>query len=442
MAGGIIGQDPDVGTPDPSMPQMPAIQGAMPTAPPAAAASPSQPAAPGQGQPGIDGTMIAKGPAGGIAQGTGNTKGEIPTPSVVPEYDPKKLAKAQTTLDLLNAMKPKSRTDYMDWWQKQHGEIDEKYDNLKTQLGARPSDDEPQTQKEKFAALLEFGLHLMKASAPATTNQGAIGAGVLSDSMDSMNKTHQANIAGKQKTYDDSADAIESGRAEEQKGIGTPAAAMKGQIGSDRNDAQNLKDTAAAYKDVAGANATKAAGIGAATYAVGPGGVIHSIYRDEDGKAHAEPVTGIDGKPFQGRVLGKEAGSGIDKGSQDTASIRNQKYLVNVMGVDPNTAAQVAFKPKSGNPNADHAQIYRSVLGATMGDTDKAKRVADQYVLDQYGAKGVAQANAPMIPNNPPPQALQGLKPGMTRDFGANGKWTVGIDGKPVRVGAGPQSIQ
>jgi len=124
--------------------------------------------------------------------------------------------------------------------------------------------------------------------------------------------------------------------------------------------------------------------------------------------------------------------------------MRNHKYLTNVLGLDTDTAAKIAFKPKSGNPDTDHAQIYRSVMAATMGDDEKAKRVADQYILDQYGAGAIAKAHAPLIPGGggPPAQALQGLKPGMVRDFGANGKWTVGIDGKPVRVGGGPQTIQ
>jgi hypothetical protein len=415
-------------------PAMPAIQGGAaptPTAPPQAA--PQQPG-------------LAPAPAGGIQQGTGNNKGEIQTsPEVQPEYDPKKLAKAQTTLDLLNAMKPKSRTDYMDWWEKQHGDIDDKYDNLKTQLGARPSDDEPQTKKEKFAALLEFGLHLMKASSPASTNQGAVLTSTLSDEHDAMDKAHADSIASAQKTYDTSADAIESQRAEEQKGIGTPAQAMAAQAKQNLDDSTETKNTAQAYKAINDTQTTKASSLGAPTYAVGPGGVIHAIVRDADGHAHAEPVTGIDGKPFAGKILGREAGSGIDK-DQSTSAIRNQKYLTDVLGVDPNTAMQVAFKQKTGNPNQDHASVYRAVLQTTMGDDEKAKRVADQYILDNYGAGAITRANAPAISpqgaDAPPASALNGLQPGMKRDFGAKGVWTIGIDGKPKLVSGGPQTIQ
>lgn len=437
MGAGILGDAPDVEPPEPSMPSLPPIQGAQPTAPPAALASPSQAQTPGAG---ATPPLVPASAGRSIEQGTG--KGEIATPDVKPEYDAKKLAKAQTTLDLLNAMKPASRTDYIDWWQKQHGDIDDKYDQLKSQLGARPSDDEPQTKKEKFAALLEFGLHLMKNSAPASTNQGAVLSGTLSDSVDSMNQAHQAGIAQRQGTYDTQANAIEAARDAEQKGIGTPAAAQKQQAALDKDRAGELKDTSTAFKNVSSATTERASALGAPTYAVGPGGVIHSIVRDADGKAHAEAVTGIDGKPFQGRVLGRTTGSGIDKSAQDTASIRNEKYLRQVLGVDANTAATVAFKPKTGNPNADHANVFKAVLSSTLGDEDKAKRAADQYVLDQYGAGAIGKANAPLIPNNPPPQAIAGLKPGMVRDFGANGKWTVGIDGKPVRVGTGSASIQ
>src|SRR5579863_8452389 len=118
--------------------------------------------------------------------------------------------------------------------------------------------------------------------------------------------------------------------------------------------------------------------------------------------------------------------------------------------MDSDTAAKIVFKPKTGNPDADHAAIYRSVMAATFGDDEKAKRVADQYVLDQYGASGLAAQRAPMVatPGAPPPAALKGLQPGQIRHFGAQGDWTLGIDGKPRRVssnaiaGGNPQSTQ
>jgi hypothetical protein len=434
-AGAALSPDDDDAIQNASAPAMPPVQGAAPAS--------GTPTAPPQAQPAPGQPSLAATPQGGIAQGTGNTKGEITTPPVQMKFDPKKLQQAQTTLDVLNAATASSRKQYMDWWQQQHGDIDDKYDDLKKSIGARPSDDEPETQKEKFAALLEFGLHLMKNSATPSTTQGAVLAGTLSSSLDQNAQTHQANIAAKQKTYDQSANAIESARDEEQKGIGTPAQAMNASALQAKDDAGTVKDQSAALKNINDVDTTKASALGRPIYATTPGGVVHALVRNEDGTSTAQPVTGIDGKPFVGRVLGNEAGSGIQKGATDTAAIRNQKYLTDVLGVDKNTAAQVAFKQKTGNPNADHAAIYKQVLSTTMGDTDKAMRVANQYVLDQYGPGAVAKANAPMVATGaPPPQAVAGLKPGMIRDFGVNGKWTVGIDGKPVRVGAGPQSIQ
>lgn len=353
---------------------------------------------------------------------------------------------AQTTLDVLNAATTKSRNDYMDWWEKQHGEIDDKYDQMKSQLGARPSDDEPQTKKEKFAALLEFGLHLMKASSPATTNQGAVLTSTLSDENDAMQKGHQASIEKDQGQYDTQSNAIESARQEEQKGIGTPAQAMKAAADQGKTAAQTTQAQTSALKNINDVDTTKASSLGPATYAVGPGGVIHSLVRDADGHAHAEPVTGIDGKPFQGRVLGKEAGSGIDKSNQDPASVRTYKYATQVLGIDKNVAAPILGLKRSGNPDADHTAIFRSVLSATMGDTEKAQRVADQYVLDQYGAGALTRAHTPPVQpgaaDQPPAAALQGLQRGQIRHFGAKGDWTLGIDGKPVRVNGGPTQIQ
>lgn len=432
-AGTITAPDPQAMPMEP----MPSIQG---TAPPAAAASPSQPLAPGQGQP----PALTPAPAGGIAQGTGNTKGEIATgPEKQPEYNAKKLADAKTTLDLLNAMKPASRTDYMDWWQKTHGDIDEKYDNLKTQMGARPSDDEPQTKKEKFAALLEFGLHLMKNSAQASTNQGAVLSGTLSDETDSMNKKHAAKIAGEQSDYDTQAQAIETARDKAQAGIGTPAAAMKQQGELSKDASEELKNKAAALKDVEYASTERASAEGPATYAVGPGGVIHSIRRDADGKAHAEPVTGIDGKPFAGRVLGRSTGSGIDTSGKDPAAVRTFKYATDVLGVDPNDAAPILGMKKTGNPAADRRAVYTAYLSATLGDEEKSTRGADNYIMSTYGPGAVQRATATVVPNAaPPPRALNGLKPGMVRDFGAKGQWTLDVNGRPVKVSGGPPTIQ
>ena len=431
MAAGAL---PDL--PDQQTPAMPGIQG-MPTAPPAAAASPSQPASPGAGAT----PPLAQPQAGRtIEQGTG--KGEIATPAVKLKFNADKLKGAQTTLDVLNAATSTSRKEYMDWWQKQHGDIDDKYDNMRSQLGARPSDDEPQTKKEKFAALLEFGLHLMKNSAQATSNQGAVLSSTLSDEHDAMQKAHADKIAGAQGKYDAQAGAIESGREEEQKGIGTPAQAMKASADQAKDDSAATKDQAQSLKALADAGSTKANALGTPTYIQRPDGSILLASRDEDGKPVVQPLTGIDGKPIIGKVLGRTAGSGIDKSGQDPAAVRTYKYATGVLGMDHNAAAPILGIKRSGNPAADHAAVYKATMAATMGDDEKAKRVADQYTLDNYGAAALSLNTRQAVPNNPPAQALSGLKPGMVRDFGANGKWTVGIDGKPIRVGSGPQSIQ
>lgn len=420
-AGATLDADTDV---DPGeTPTLPGIQG-PPTAPPQAQPAP---AAGGQQPPAQP---------QGIAQPGG--KGEIPTPTVTPEYDPKKLAKAQTTLDLLNAMKPKSRTDYMDWYEKTHGDIDQHYDNLQTQLGQRPGDDdEDLSKKEKFAKLLEFGLHLMKASAPASTNQGAALAGTLSDSADSYQQAVADKNAGAQKDYETQHAAIETQRTAALKGIGTPLDAMKAQDTRDKDAAAETKDTASAYKSISDANTTKASTLGAPTYAVAPNGVVHSLVRDEDGKTHAEPVTGIDGKPFAGRVLGHNTGSGVDTAGKDPAAVRTYKYATDVLGVDKNVAAPILGLKPSGDPAKDHAAVFRQIVSATMGDTDKATRAADQYVTNTYGAGAIPrqQARNSPVPLQPPPAAaLQGLTAGKVRDFGIKGKWTVGIDGKPIPV--------
>lgn len=404
-------------------PQLPA------TAPAPSAFSPSTP--PGT----LSGGGNPNGPAPAGIEQPPPQKGQIATgPETQPEYDAKRLAKANTTLDILNAMKPKSRGEYMSWWEKQHGDIDAKYDHLQSQLGDRPADEQPTTKKEKFAQLLEFGLHLMKNSARATSNQGAVLTDTLADSIHQGQQTHQAGIQQQQGDYDAKANAIEQGRRREQAGIGTPESAMKGQETADKDETSELKDTAGAFKSVSTALADKQTAAGQPQYATGPDGGIQALTRDENGNVVAKPVTGIDGKPFKGRVLGREAGSGIDKG--DPAAVRTYKYATGVLSIDPNVAAPILGVKPSGNPLRDHTSIYKSLLTATMGDTEKSQRAADQYVLDNYGAAGLNRARQTQtpVPVMPPSPALAQIKAHKITTFANGEKWTRGIDGKPHQI--------
>lgn len=371
-------------------------------------------------QPSID--QSSKGP---------NGKGTVPTPTVQPQYDPEKLKKANTTLDILNAMKPKSRNEYMNWWEQQHGSINDKYDALQNQLGKRPADEQAYSKKEKFAFLLQFGLALMKNSANATntgqTQASALNS-TLADSVNQSQQQHQAGINQQQQDYDQKSNAIEQARQKDLAGLGTPAQAMAEQSKIDQSNAAQLKDTAGAYKDVATADQTKAASLGAPTYATDKDGGLVSLVRQPDGTTKATPVTGIDGKPFSGRVIGRSAGSGVEKG--DTTQEKNYKFLSG-LGVDNDTAMTIAFKAKTGNPTADKLSVYRTVMSATYGDADKAKQAADEWVKDNYGPQN---SNGPTIPNSPSSYNFQGLKAGQMRTMPDGSHWTVGIDGKPHRV--------
>lgn len=427
-AGAAIDQDELDSIQNPPQPTM-----QLPTAPPQAQ-SPTTPAVQNPGSAtsagGAAPTLTGQPAQPGIGQQP--QKKQIDTGPQV-QFDPKKLAKVQTAQDLVEAMRPKSRTEYLDWWEKTHGDIDDKYDNMQKQLGERPTD-EGLTRQEKFAGLLQFGLHLMKASSAPTTNQGGVLAGQLSDSVDSMNAAHQANIKGQQSSYDASSNAIENARQQEQKSIGTAADARKGQMQSDKDYASETKDNASAFKDVSDALNTKQSALGPATYSAGPDGTLHSINRDPDtGQAVAQPVLGIDGKPYKGKVLGREAGSGIDKG--DPKEVRIHKYLTSVLGIDPDKSAKIAFKAKTGDPTADKLGVYKAVLAATGGDQRTADLAGNNWVMENYGPGAVARSNAPLISpqgdSAPTAQALAGLKPGMTRDFGSKGVWTLGLDGTP-----------
>lgn len=410
-----------------------------PTAPPQAGAVPGQPAADPTQAPTAPALPGAQPPAGGIE--SQKKKGVIPTGPDV-KFDEKKLAKVQTAQDLVEAMRPKSRTEYIDWWEKQHGDIDKRYDQLQQQLGPRPQAAEAKTREEKFADLLQLGLHIMRASAPAhDPNQGGAVAGAIQDELGAADKRHQANVQAPLDEYDKKYNAIEQGRQLAQKGIGSPADARKAQMTSDKDYAAETKDNAAAYKSVAGTLDEKGAAARAPTYSTAGDGTLHVLGADDSGNPIAKPVMGIDGKPYKGKVLGRAAGSGIDK--TDTAAQRNHKYLTSVLGLPDEVATQIAFKPKTNNPMADHTSIYKSVYAATQS-TDSAKLAADQYVLDNYGAGALTRANAPIAAapagaqGGPPAQAVAGMHAGDIRDFGPKGKWQMGVDGKPHLVGNTP----
>ena len=441
MAAGMISPPPlsNIPTPDPADLAPPAVQpGAAPIASQPASgtgAAPLDPAAPPP-PPQAAGASGPLTPPSQTPAGKSLVQAQPPEP---PKFDPKKLAKVQTTLDLLNAMVPKSRTDYMGWWEKQHGDIDQRYNQLQQQLGARPADDQPTSKKEKFAQLLEFGLHLMKNSAAPSTDQGAVLEGTLSNSIEQGQQAHQQAIQQGQQQYDANSNAIEKAREADQKQIGTPIQAMNAQSAADKAQAGGLKDTAAAAQSVDKMLSPSPTLLGAPTYAVGPDGkTLGTLVRGSDGTSKWQPVVGIDGKPFAGRVLGRSTGSGV-AGAGSTTQIKNEQYLEKVMGLTPALASQIAFKVKTNNPAADHLSVYKSVLGAT-DDPGLAKAAADRYVVDSYGAGALTRVAQPLIQGAPPQSALAGLVPGQPRYFGPKGTWTIDAHGNPKRLDT-PQPV-
>ncbi len=443
-AGSIVGQvDPNAiaaGLPDPT--QNPIEVGAVPPPPGVAPGAPPIATVPAAGAAPAPAPLSPPAPAGAVsgapldAPPAAGGKRTIPTgPATPPKFDPKKLATANNTLDLLNAMTPKSRTSYMTWWESQHGDINDRYDHLQQQLGTRPPTDQPMSKKEKFAELLQFGLHLMRNSAAPSTNQGAVLEGTLSDSVDQANRQHAAAIAGEQRQYDENANAIERGREADMKGIGTLPQAMALDQRANLAAQEAPLRTAQALE-----TGNKALGInqpprGPFTFIQNDKNEIFAVDRGPDGKVRAEPL-GI-----AGRVLGHNTGSGVRAGA-DTAQMRNFGFLTTQLHIPSDVASQIAFRVRSGSPTADHLSVYNSVLRATMGDTAAASKAADAYVSDEYGAQALAGVRTPIVPPpGPPPAAFAGLKPGMVRRFKDGSAWTVGKDGKPMRLNTPPPAV-
>jgi len=360
------------------------------------------------------------------------------------KYDPEKLKNAQNTLDVLDAMRPKSRGEYMSAWEKQYGAINDHFDNLQQQLGTRPTD-EGMSKKEKFAALLEFGLHLMKNSAAPSQNQGGVLVGTLSDSIDGMNSKHQALVGGEQSAYDTKQQAINSGRAGELKALGTLPTAIDKQSQVDYRGAQAAKDNAGAIKDLNGGN---------------PMIVVDDKgqqWEKQGGEDAWKKSVGIDGKPIT-----RPIGTGSRGGSAHTSVYEESLHEYDKRnplseGASPQEKSdhdKAALAYAKGKTTID-SNLYEKARGLALrsvgsrstypGTNDEYDRELRSETADTYdriaggspnnmgGPRTPAvispHAAAPVTP--PAPAALMGLKPGFQRHMSDGSVWTIGIDGKP-----------
>lgn len=159
--------------------------------------------------------------------------------SVVPEgFDPEipkeKLKDIKTSDDLINAMPDKRANEYLDWWEKQNGEINDKYDQLSKQFDIK--DDKRMSRKEKFGLLMQFGLHLMRNSA-SDRYGGDLGSALGTSASDTV-QDYQRGVATREYKRQGNLKDLEAHRTRDMEKIGTHGDAIMRQSELDERQAR------------------------------------------------------------------------------------------------------------------------------------------------------------------------------------------------------------
>lgn len=181
------------------------------------------------------------------AQPDTRKKIDVGPPNFDPKFDQEAMKTAKTPSDLFNAMHATSQNKYMRWWQQEHGNINQKWDQVVAEIGHRPDPDRTLSRKEKFGMLLDFGLHLMAQSGarPASGQLAGANAAIGSTILD-----QQASRQSEQDVYDSKLAAAGAGRAADMKTIGTGGQALESQQKIDTGQASEIASEAGAAKDL------------------------------------------------------------------------------------------------------------------------------------------------------------------------------------------------
>lgn len=153
-----------------------------------------------------------------------------------PHVAEEKLAQVKTPEDLMAVLPKKDKDTYLDWWEQQHGNINEKYDELAQQAGAPMG---KMSREEKFTLLMKFGLNLIRASSPAK------GQGTGAAFAEAVGATGEQYLDDKErKKYEQRATLaeIENRRKSELEDIGTYGDALKSQSDLERTSSSIERD--------------------------------------------------------------------------------------------------------------------------------------------------------------------------------------------------------
>lgn len=334
-----------------------------------------------------------------------------------PKFDEAKLKDAKTVPQLVDAMHPKSRTEFMDWWEQQYGSINKHFDQLHAQLGTRPDPDRPLTKKDKWSALMEFGLNLIKSSqSPAQGGQDNLGGAVAVAAGNTVAGTEQKRNLERD-TFDAKTRQVEQDRAGALKNLGTYGEALKGQSAIDTDAARKTM-----YERTRPTNLGQPVGTDQGLIERDPQGQWRQIKDDQ-------------GHPYTNLKVGSHGGV-----ERDTRASEEKKFdHLTSLGIPKDLAMRIAYHQVSGNPVKDYKDVFNTALRANFGNDKKAKQVADSFVSLTYGEDAVADAQRPKIAEDAPPTAqgappLTALKPGQITTFKNGTRWRIGKSGQPEQV--------
>lgn len=274
------------------------------------------------------------------------------------DYRKGALDKVKSVGDVINAMKPSSRDKYMDWWEKQNGAINDRWNQLQQELGQRPDPNADMSRKEQFRMLMEFGIELMRRA--GQPNAG--GESFAQAYGGARGRKMQAAA-----DHDAKRGAIEAGRAADLKSIGSYGDALKGQAQIDENAVQ--MEEARGRMKAASRRKPEIISSDQGTYDYDPE------------TRESRPITGIDGKPLTNLKVGARGGSAAGRDSR-TANQKNIDDLID-RGVPEQLATDIVYRRVS-DPRKMWADIYRDRRRQYASDQE-AKREADDIMSRFYG---------------------------------------------------------
>lgn len=288
------------------------------------------------------------------------------------EYKKGAVGKVKTAGDLVEALKPESQAKYMDWWEQQHGAINERYNQLQQQLGRRPDPKGDLSRKEQFRMLMEFGIELM-----ARAGRGEKGAGgtAFANSYGRARQQKEIDTA----EHDTRSALIEKSRGDELKSIGTYGDALKGQSAIDQ-DAVQMQEARARMKR-AGMRDPEIISADQGTY-------------DYDKETQiAKPIVGIDGKPLTNMKVGSRGGSAAGRDSR-TAHQKDIEDLVG-RGMPEQLAVDIVHR-RITDPRKAWQAIYRDRRRQYSSEKE-ARTEADRITAEQYGDDWQDQGTKPSL---------------------------------------------